>query len=226
MRNVEKRAIARQRRQEGWSLREIADELGVVRSTVSGWVRDIELDDHQIQAIDERGLARLVAQNKGAKANRDKFRVIRQAYQEAGRQRARENPTPLHIMGCMLYWGEGAKDRTELVFVNSDPGMMVTFCRFLREEMAVDDEAIVIHVHSHSTDPEIIYQQEQYWLSLLELPQTSLRKTIYKEGNPRVRHRVIENGICRLAVRKSDVIQHIYGAIQEYTGIDKPEWLG
>jgi transposase-like protein len=226
MRNVEKRAKARELRLQGLSLREIADEVGVVRSTVSGWVRDIELEDHQIKAIDERGLARLIAQNHGAKANRDRFRAMREEYQQDGRKRAKENPTPLHIMGCMLYWGEGSKDRKELVFVNSDPGMMILFCRFLREEMRVTDDSIVIHVTSHSNDPEVQKRQERYWLDLLELPDTSLRKTIYKEGNPRVRHRIIEQGICRVAVRKFEILQHIYGAIQEYAGIDKPEWLG
>ena len=127
MKSVELRQKARKLRFEGHSLGDIADQVGVVKSTVSYWVRDIELNVSQILALNEAKRAQLRGQNRGAKANRDKFRAIRQTYQDAGRLRARENPTPLHLMGCMLYWAEGAKGRTEVAFVNSDPEMMLIF---------------------------------------------------------------------------------------------------
>lgn len=226
MRNVELREKARQLRLQGNSLGQIATELGVVKSTVSRWVRDIELTEEQTSNLDEKKREKLRSQNKGAKANRDKFREIRLSYQLAGRLRARENPTPLHLMGCMLYWAEGAKARTEVAFVNSDSEMMLLFCRFLKEELKIPPDMIILQVTSHSNDVEVNRRQNQYWLNLLDLPVSSLRKTVYKEGNPNVRHRVLENGICRLAVHRAEVQQHIYGAIQEYAGFEKPEWLG
>jgi len=226
MKSVELRQKARKLRFEGHSLGDIAAQVGVVKSTVSYWVRDIELHDSQILALNEAKRAQLRGQNRGAKANRDKFRAIRQTYQDAGRLRARENPTPLHLMGCMLYWAEGAKGRTEVAFVNSDPEMMLIFCRFLKEELNMPDERLVLQVTSHSLDVEVNEKQNQYWRNFLSLPQSCLRKTVYKEGNPKARHRILENGICRVAVHRSEILQHIYGAIQEYIGVDKPEWLG
>jgi transcriptional regulator with XRE-family HTH domain len=35
---------ARELRAQAWTLREIADELGVAKSSVSVWVRDVEFD--------------------------------------------------------------------------------------------------------------------------------------------------------------------------------------
>jgi hypothetical protein len=32
-------------------------------------------------------------------------------------------------------------------------------------------------------------------------------------------------GTCRLSVHSTAIVQHIYGAIQEYAGFDRPEWL-
>lgn len=226
MKSVELREKARQLRLAGYSLGHIATELGVVKSTVSLWVRDIELEESQIIALQENKNAKLRIQNRGAKANRDKFRAIRFGYQTEGRLRARQNPTPLHLMGCMLYWAEGAKGRNEVAFVNSDPEMILIFCRFLKEELHLPSEMIILQVTSHSKDIEVNRKQNHYWLHLLDLPLSCLRKTVHKEGNPRVRHNVLENGICRIAVRKSEVLQHIFGAIQEYAGIEKPEWLG
>lgn len=226
MKSVELRARARELRKQGYSLGDIAAEVGAAKATVSLWVRDIELDEIQLDMIGQKRSQKLRMQNKGAQANRHKFRTIRQAYQEAGRLRARETPTLLHAMGCMLYWAEGAKTRTEIAFVNSDPEMMVLFCRFLKEELNVTDDLLVLQVTSHSRDPEVNRAQNEYWLKLLNLPESCLRKTVHKEGNPVARHRVLTNGICRLAVHRSEYLQHIFGAIQEYIGIDKPEWLG
>jgi hypothetical protein len=32
-------------------------------------------------------------------------------------------------------------------------------------------------------------------------------------------------GTCRLVVHDTALVQSIYGAIQEYAGFDRPEWL-
>ncbi len=33
-------------------------------------------------------------------------------------------------------------------------------------------------------------------------------------------------GTCRLTVHSPRVVQSLYGAIQEYAGFSRPEWLG
>ena len=34
-------------------------------------------------------------------------------------------------------------------------------------------------------------------------------------------------GVCTLRAKKSTpIVQHIYGAIQEYAGFEQPKWLG
>jgi transcriptional regulator with XRE-family HTH domain len=41
---LEERERARELRAQAWTLQEIADELGVAKSSVSIWVRDVEFD--------------------------------------------------------------------------------------------------------------------------------------------------------------------------------------
>jgi hypothetical protein len=36
---------------------------------------------------------------------------------------------------------------------------------------------------------------------------------------------VLPYGTARLSVHSTFIVQSIYGAIQEYSGIDRPEWL-
>jgi len=216
------REKAREMRQQGKSLNEIADELGVAKSTLRGWVRDIELTHDQIEALKERQYL-YGAQNLGAKANRDKARKKRRYSQQIGRERAK-NGSLLFALGCMLYWAEGAKKRNVLYFVNSDPNMMLLYMRFLREELDVEDASCALNIHCHTRDEVEIHRIEQYWLNLLRLPETCLRKTQIKKGSD-TRKNILENGVCAVGVYDTELTHHIYGAIQEYGGFDNPDWL-
>lgn len=215
---------ARKLRQQGMSVKQIARTVGASQSTISVWVRDITLTEQQKAALYERRYQRGNG-NLGAQANRAKNLDIRRNYQEAGRVKAREN-RPLHLAGCMLYWAEGAKARNEVHFVNSDSEMMRLFIRFLREELDVSNDNMAIKITCHVDHPDEIRQVEQYWLDLLNLPESCLRKTQIKSKGQNTRHNTLANGVCGLRVPRTEIVQHIYGAIQEYIGADKPEWLG
>jgi hypothetical protein len=39
------------------------------------------------------------------------------------------------------------------------------------------------------------------------------------------RRNTLPHGTCRLTVHSTVIVQHLYGAIQEYGGFDRPEWL-
>lgn len=157
----------------------------------------------------------------GSKVNQEKFRELRISYQEAGRLKAREG-RPLHLAGCMLYWAEGSKERNRFEFVNADPYMMRLFIRFLREEMEIDEAIINIRVHCHSNDPDEKQRTGEYWAQLLGLPLTSLRRMYHKQGGE-VREK-LPNGVCGIRVESTELVQHIYGAIQEYGGFENPAW--
>lgn len=157
-------------------------------------------------------------------AQKQKAETNRLNYRAEGRKIAQEN-RPLHIAGTMLYWGEGAKDQNSIRFINSDANMLLLFIRFLRDELAVQNHEIAIRIHCHNQHSDEIHKIEQYWLDLLQLPETSLRKTLTKHGNSLRVHNKFPNGFCTILVHQTRLIQHIYGAIQEYSGYDEPDWM-
>jgi transcriptional regulator with XRE-family HTH domain len=125
MTKKEQCAQARLLRQQGLALSDIAERLGVAKSSVSSWLRDIVLTDEQVEHLIDYN-RRMRGQNNGAQASRKKFSDLRKQYREQGRQKARENRS-LHLAGCMLYWAEGAKRRNSVIFANSDANMMTLF---------------------------------------------------------------------------------------------------
>jgi len=218
---------ARQMRREGKSLNEIVAALKVSKASASVWVRDIKLSSDQREFLVERQKQFVSDLNRrgqgGSQANRQNATRQRLTYQQEGREHARRNDV-LHEMGCMLYWAEGAKERNSIVFVNSDPNMMVLFMRFLRKCLDVPDEKFKLKLHCHTDNIDEQRAIKQYWLDMFNLQNDCFGKVIViKGGKTRtLRH---HNGICTIVVASTKLTMHVYGAIQEYIGIDKPEWI-
>lgn len=124
----------------------------------------------------------------------------------------------------MLYWAEGAKQRNSIIFVNSDPDMMLAFIQFLRQELNVTNKIIRLQIHCHTHDEREKERIGNYWLDLLGLKPANLRNIQTKKGSD-TRKNILHNGVCALTVHNTRLAMHIYGAIQEYGGFERPEWL-
>jgi len=175
MKTEEKRR-AQQLRREGHSVKQIERRLGIARSTVSLWVREVELPDHQRAVIVRRGV------KTGHVARSAYYRTKRRAAQEEGRQAARRRES-LHVAGCMLLFADHEERQREI---------------------------------------------EDFWLATAGLSRSSLTKSTvnrYSRASKRTRINRLPYGTCRLTFYSTRAAQHIYGAIQEYGGFERPEWL-
>jgi transcriptional regulator with XRE-family HTH domain len=221
------RAAARVlRREHGLPLGAIAIRLGVAKSSVSRWTRDIELTSEQHAAL--RALNPLYnPQLRGQQGRRASAMAARSNAQRHGRELARRGDT-LHLQGCMLYWAEGAKSRNTVIFTNSDAAMMRLFLLFLRECYGVPDERVGLSVNCYETNglrsPEIV----EWWLRTLGLPGSCARTPTVNRpsaASKRRRGNVLPYGTARLVAHSTFVVQSIYGAIQEYGGFQRRAWL-
>jgi hypothetical protein len=152
----------------------------------------------------------------------------RRLRQELGRLRAHAGES-LHMAGCMLYWAEGAKDRNTLALANSDIQLMRFFIRFLRECFDVQDRRIAMRLNVYLGNGLALSRIEDCWLNALELPRSCLGvHTVnhFPTSSSGRKRNKLPHGVCAIRVRRSThLIQHIFGAIQEYTGLDQPSWL-
>jgi transcriptional regulator with XRE-family HTH domain len=214
------------RREQGQSIKEIARAVGVSHSSVSRWVRDIELTTCQLAALADRNPI-LNAQRNGARVRSSRARAERQRAQNEGRAAATRGD-PVHAAACMLYWGEGSKSRNQVQLSNSDPALVVFFARFLREYFQVPSSRMRVQCNLHAENAAAVVAIEEYWLSELGLTRASLTKSIVNSVSTSSKHkrfRMLPHGTCRLTVSSTAIVQHLYGAIQEYAGFDRPAWL-
>jgi transposase-like protein len=222
---TKQRELARHlRATEGASIKEIARRTGAAQSSISRWVRDIELTDDQRAILVARAYDGHVRGRTMNSALRREARLLAQA---EGRALARAGE-PLHLAGCMLYWAEGSRTRNQLRFTNSDPEMVRFFISFLRTYFDLDDTSIRISCNLFADHVERQREIEQFWLDVAGLPASSLcASTVntYSKYSKKKRQNKLPYGTCRITVSRTRVTQSIYGSIQEYAGFTREAWL-
>lgn len=223
------RARARELRADGAPLKRIAAHLGVSVSSVHAWTRDIALTPGE-REYNQRGPAG--PQNpeqirRRVEAIKKASRSRRSEYQEQGRQTARAG-NPMHLAGCMLYWAEGAKARNALKLTNSDPNLVRFYRQFLDDCFQVPDKKFRVELHVYLGNGLSIDQIESHWMSTLSLPRSCARKhyvnPLPTSSSGRKKNK-LPYGVCTLSVHNTQIVQHVFGAIQEYAGFDEPRWL-
>jgi transposase-like protein len=221
---TEERRQARALRQCGASVKEVAAAVGVAQSTVSRWVRDIELTAGQRLALAARD-PRFAAHLNGSRVISAKALERRIQHQEDGRELVRSDHD--FAILCALYWAEGEKTRNALRLSNSDPDLIALFLDLLRRTFGVTDGAVRVSCNLFADHDERRHVIENFWLQHLGLPRSSLLKSTvnsHSKYSAKKRLNVLPYGTCRLVVNDTRIVQTVYGGIQELGRCERPEW--
>jgi hypothetical protein len=142
----------------------ISSELGVSKSTLSGWLRNTSRSSRTIEQRSYEARTR-TAQTKRLH-HRHKLTAMHEASAQDIRDRFADGMTEreLFLAGLMLYWAEGAK--TQIVsLTNSDPALIALFVVWLERCLAVERQFLRAHVHVYpDTDVEPV---EEYWADII-----------------------------------------------------------
>lgn len=176
---------------EGWSVNDIASELGVANSTAFQWVRHLPLDRDSERARKKRAHSKLMTDAQWAA-----FRERRDARRAAVHAKAADavgvvTDRELLLLGAAIYWCEGAKAKPwnpneKIQFTNSDPMILEIFLRFL-ETCGRDRTTLTYRLSIHeSADDEAAVD---WWIGCLSLPRGRFKRTTLKRHLPRTSRR-------------------------------------
>ncbi len=176
-------------RKKGYSLNEIVEKLNVAKSSVSLWVRDVELHSKAKRRL-------LTRVRKGQLAAREsKKRKIRQImdnyFESASRkfQVEKLNPEISRAICAVMYWCEGAKNHYSGVrFTNSDPSLVSAFLHFFRKSFQVDETKFRVCVHLHKYHKKS--KQLEFWSKVTKIKKDRFIKPFNK---PNTEKRIREN---------------------------------
>jgi len=174
---VEEQGQARDLRAEAWTLQEIADELGVAKSSVSLWVRDVEFEPKPRAKTARRREPNVLQRRKQAEIDE----LLAEGRERIGRLSERE----FLVAGAALYAGEGAKADGQLCFANSDPRMIVFWCAWLRRFFDLDESKFRFRLYLHEgLDLE---EAVEFWSSATMIPTSQFGKPYRAVPNPSIR---------------------------------------
>lgn len=182
----EVRAKARALREQGLDYEEIADALGVSKSSVSLWVRDMPTPPHLTYQESRKRSAEGVRRYWAAE------RPVREAARETAIAAAAAEIGPLSsrellIAGAVAYWCEGLKGKPRqrcdrVVFVNSDPGLIGFFLSFLDSAgIARGRLGYRLLIHENAD----IRAAERFWRDMTGAEPGQFRKPTLKRHNPK-----------------------------------------
>ncbi|MEV4630690.1 helix-turn-helix domain-containing protein [Micromonospora sp. NPDC049523] len=176
-------------REDGWSVTDIATELGVAKSTAYQWVRHLPLDVDSERARRKRAHSKVMTDARWARHRQERDERQAEMHAVEAARVGSLSERDLLLVGAAVYWCEGSKSKPwrrndRLTFTNSDAGLLALFLRFL-ESCGVDRAAPTYRVSIHeSADVEAA---TAWWIEVLGLPADRFRTPTLK------RHRAVTN---------------------------------
>jgi transposase len=177
---------ARDLRSRGYTYVEIAAELGVSKSSVSLWTRDLprvgRISYEETRKRNAKGVSRYW-QAEGLRREARRQAVSAAAADEISLLSERE----ILIAGAVAYWCEGTKSKSyrrddRVIFVNSDAGLIRFFLRFLATA-GITRDRIVCCVHIHETADAA--KAQEFWQDATGIDSGQFRRPCIKRHNPK-----------------------------------------
>jgi hypothetical protein len=199
---------ARQLRRTGLPLAEIAARLGVSKSSVSLWVREVDLAPLPRPPRGRRRDPNALQRRKRAEIDR----LVEEGRARIGRLSERE----FLVAGIALYAGEGAKRDGAVKFANSDPRMITFYCAWLRRFFEIDEKRLRVRLYLHAGLD--LGAAIAYWSALTGIPPSQFQKPYRAAPDPSIRHTKHVHGCVSIDYSCSATHRSIMGLVRALLG--------
>ena len=200
---LEAQEKAREMRADGRTLLDIATVLGVAKSSVSVWVRDVEFEPKPRRAAAHRRphpqhLAKLAEIDECNRLGIDRMGVL--------------SDEAFLAAGAALYAGEGSKRDGHVMFANTDPTMVRFFCAWLRRFFEIDESRLRMRVYLH--EGLDLDAAEQFWADMTSIPRRQFGAPYRAEANATRRKTMHEHGCAYVGYSCSRTHREVMGLVR------------
>lgn len=181
---LEEQARARELRAQAWTMPEIAEHLGVSRSSVSLWTRDVPFDPTA------RRSTRTDRRPRGSDhpMRRRKLEQIAEIRRRADERLASSTDREFLLAGLGLHAGDGSKTDGGVRFANSDPRLVAFYCRWLRRFFTPDESRLRLNLYLH--EGLDLVAAKDHWSQVTDIPLSQFGKPYRAMVNEAARRNV------------------------------------
>ena len=183
------RDAARALREQGWTLAGIASELGVARSSVSLWTRDVPFEARRRQY--------LPGSRSSHRQHLEKVREVDSLRRWGLHRLGTLDERSFLAAGTALYAGEGTKADGQVRFANSDPTMVAFFCAWLRRFFEIDEARLRVRLYLH--EGLDLDAAREFWTGVTAIPPRQFHKPYRAVADASIRHSKHEHGCVSVA---------------------------
>jgi len=202
---------ATQLRRKGWSYREIAEELGIGKSTVRLWCINVPLNLKDRRRLYTRQVI-LLARGPNSQKER-RIREITEIVEEA----EKEIQSPLffdtyQLFGAALYWSEGSKS-SGFEVTNSDPHFILFMVRWFEKIFEIPSQDLKAKLNIYPQQDE--QKTKKFWSQLTGIPLENFGKSFIKPPNKGYKKNNLYYGTIKIRVPKGTDMRHkVFGWIK------------
>ena len=200
---VELHDKARTMRSEGRTLLDIATVLGVSKSSVSVWVRDVEFEPQPRRAS---------AHRRPHPQHLAKLAEIAACNDRGIERIGTLSDDAFLAAGAALYAGEGTKTESRVTFANTDAAMIRFFCAWLRRFFDVEESRLRVRVYLH--EGLDLAAAEEYWSRITAVPKQQFNRAYRAKADPTIRMNKHEFGCAYVDYCCSRTHREIMGLVR------------
>jgi hypothetical protein len=190
-------------RARGTTLLDIADVLGVSKSSVSLWVRDVEFTPSP---------RRYGAHRRPHPAHEAKLGEIESCNVEGVERLGVVSEEAFLVGGVALYAGEGGKTDGDVLFANTDERMVRMFCAWLRRYFDIDEARLRVRVYLH--EGLDLHAAQAHWALVTRIPLEQFRSAYRAVADPSIRRAKHEFGCVQVSYACSRTHRRIMGLVR------------
>lgn len=207
---VKEQHRARELRAQAWTVPDIAKKLGVSKSSVSLWVRDVDFVPNPRR------------HNYWTKDNPHPQQVAKEAEIERCKQEGVARIGLLTereflVLGLALYAGEGAKTDGGVRFANSDPKLIYAFVAWLRHFFDVDESRLRLRLYLHQGLD--LDAANAFWSELTGIPVAQFTRPYRAVPDPSIRKSKHVMGCPCVAYSCSLTHRRVMGMVEAVTSL-------
>src|SRR3989338_4585685 len=153
-------------RKQGKTYSDILRMIPVAKSTLGLWLKDAKLSNSENQRFTE---AKRLASLRGGQAKRkQRIEKQNQTLSTAKTEISHISEHDLFLMGIVLYWAEGAKEKEHrpgsgFEFSNMDSRIIQIFLIWLFKVCKIGKNMLIFNIFLHQTHKNRVEEVREYW---------------------------------------------------------------